>query len=81
MINKKAVRKRTNTALDSYINYAKHISKHSDMIKIERKETYWIHLGKTTCTCIDFARHGHETICKHIVMAFLWNNSRNHDNG
>ncbi len=81
MIDKKAVRKRMNTALDSIINYAKHISKHNDLIKIERKETYWVNLKNSTCTCQDFERHGHETPCKHIFMGIIWNNSNNHDNG
>lgn len=79
MIDKKCVRKRMNTALDSYTNYARHISEQGSVIKIQRKETYWINLMNSTCTCQDFERHGHETPCKHIFLATLWNNSRNHD--
>ena len=73
------VRKRMNTALDKYVDYAQHISKHQGLIKIERKDTYWVNMENTTCTCEDFKRHGRETPCKHIFLCTIWNNSQNHD--
>ncbi len=79
MIDKKAVRKRMNTALDKYADYAPLISKKGDLVRIPKQETYWVNIQKLTCTCEDFRRHGANTPCKHIFMSVLWQNSKNHD--
>ncbi len=79
MVNKKMARKRMNTALDSYTNYAPLISKKGDLLRISKQETYWVNIQKLTCTCEDFKRHGDESPCKHIFLSVLWQNSKNHD--
>jgi len=68
-----------NKALDSFQNYASHISKKGNIIQIQRQNTYQVDISIPSCTCEDFQRHSHETPCKHIFLAIMWQNSKNND--
>lgn len=71
MLNPSAIKKRANRAIDSYLNYAKSITKDGDEWLVQRVDTYRVNLENHTCTCKDSQFHGQDSPCKHLILVFL----------